>query len=373
MPSRRQFGRIRQLSSGRWQVRHRDAAGRDVPAPDTFPTKADAARYLARVQADMDRGLWLDPRTGRITFAEWGDQWLASNPSKRATTQARDLTVLRTHFLPTLGPIPLAAITPAHVKATVDAMAAKLAPATVRTNLGVLRAVLNAAVDADVIAKSPVRGVRAKEGDARERPTLTPEELQCLADAIGPRYRALVLVAGVIGLRWSEAIGLRVKDVDFLHRAIRIRQTISEVEGVLRVADTKSKSSRRTIAIPEFLLDELAAHLAREGRHEPDDLVFTGPKGAPLRRSFAARVFTPAVERAGLPKALTFHGLRHVATTFMIEAGEHPRVIQHRLGHATARLSMELYAHVPDRADREVATRLEARFSNLPRARRPAR
>ena len=252
-------------------------------------------------------------------------------------------------------------------------MTAKLAPATVRTNLGVLRAVLNAAVDADVIAKSPVRSVRAKKGEARERPTLTPEELQRLAGAVGLRYRALVLVAGVIGLRWSEAIGLRVKDVDFLHGAIRIRQTISEVEGVLRIADAKSKPSRRTIAIPEFLLDELAAHLAREGRHEPDDLVFTGPKCAPLRRSFAARVFTPAVERAGLPKALTFHGLRHVATTFMIEAGEHPRVIQHRLGHVTVRLSMELYTHVPDRADREVATRLDARFSTLPRARRPAR
>lgn len=187
MPSRRQFGRIRQLPSGRWQVRHRDAGGRDVPAPDTFPTKADAARYLARVQADMDRGLWLDPRTSRISFAEWVDQWLASNPSKRPTTKARDLTVLRTHFLPTLGPIPLAAITPAHSKATVEAMRAKLAPATVRTNLGVLRAVLNAAVDADVIAKSPVRGVRAKKGDARERPTLTPEELRRLAEAVGPR------------------------------------------------------------------------------------------------------------------------------------------------------------------------------------------
>lgn len=65
----------------------------------------------------------------------------------------------------------------------------------------------------------------------------------------------------------------------------------------------------------------------------------------------------PAVAKAGLDHALTFHGLRHVATTFMVEDGEHPRVTQQRLGHATARLSMELYAHVPDRADRDVAQR----------------
>ncbi|MEA3019651.1 MAG: hypothetical protein QOI47_1175, partial [Actinomycetota bacterium] len=227
MPSRRSFGSIRQLPSGRWQTRHPDAAGRLLAAPDTFATKADAARYLARVQADLDRGQWVDPRVGRTTFAEWAKHWLASNPSKRATTQARDDTVLRTHFLPSLGDMPLAAIMPAHVKATVDAMAAKLAPATVRTNLGVVRAVLNAAVDADLIARSPVRGVRVRKGEARERPMLTPEELGRLADAIGPRYRALVLVAGVLGLRWSEAIGLRVCDIDIVQRAIHVRQTIS--------------------------------------------------------------------------------------------------------------------------------------------------
>jgi len=186
----------------------------------------------------------------------------------------------------------------------------------------------------------------------------------CLADAIGPRYRALVLVAGVVGLRWSEAIGLRIKDVDLRNGTLHVRQAISEVEGVLEVAETKGRSSRRSIAIPQFLIDEFESHIERTGRRDPNDLVFIGPKGAPPRRSFAARAFAPAVERAGLPATLTFHGLRHVATTFMVEAGEHPRVIQRRLGHATARLSMELYAHDPDRADQEVAQRLEVVFGD---------
>ena len=77
---------------------------------------------------------------------------------------------------------------------------------------------------------------------------------------------------------------------------------------------------------------------------------------------FAEQVFNPAVERAGLDQALTFHGLRHIAASLMVEQGEHPRVIQGRLGHATARLSMELYAHVPEAADRDVATHLDARW-----------
>lgn len=162
MTSRRPFGRIRKLPSGRWQARHPDAAGRDVPAPVTFVSKGDAVRYLAKVQADLDRGQWRDPRLGQITFGNWVDEWLASNPSKRATTKARDDSVLRTHFVPPLGPRPLASITPAHVRSVVDVMSAALAPATVRTNLGVLRAVMNAAVDADLIGRSPVRGIRVK-------------------------------------------------------------------------------------------------------------------------------------------------------------------------------------------------------------------
>jgi site-specific recombinase XerD len=71
---------------------------------------------------------------------------------------------------------------------------------------------------------------------------------------------------------------------------------------------------------------------------------------------------SPASAAAGLPYDLTFHGLRHVVTSFIVEAGEHPRVIQHRLGHATARLSMELYAHVPEAADRTAAQHLDAAF-----------
>lgn len=156
-------------------------------------------------------------------------------------------------------------------------MSENLAPATVRTNLGVLRAVMNAAADADVIARSPVRGVRAKKGEARERPTLKPEELERFADAIGPRYRALVLVAGVLGLRWSEPIGLRVRDVDHTQRTIHIRQAISEVEGRLSVSETKSRSSRRTICVPQFLIDELAAHQSDGRLRKLDELVFTGP------------------------------------------------------------------------------------------------
>jgi integrase len=360
---RRQFGRVRRLPSGRYQARYPDGSGRDWAAPSTFPTKADATAFLARTQADMQRGEWRDIELGQVTFRSWAEQWLEANPAKRATSLARDRVVLQTHFFPALGDRPLNSITRVHVKGCFDAMVAKLAPATVRTNLGVLNAVLNAAVDAELIARSPGRGIRMVGGPSRERPTLTLGELSRLAEEVPGEYRALILVAGIMGLRWSEAVGLRVGDVDFLRRTLAVRQTIAEVEGRLLVAETKSRSSRRTLSVPRFLTEELAEHLARHRPGAiPTDLVFTNPEGGPLRRYFAERVFNPAVKRAGLDPALTFHGLRHVATSLSFAQGEHPRVIQARLGHATARLSMELYAHVPEATDRDVATHLDERW-----------
>ena len=160
MTTRRQFGRIRKLPSGRWQARYPDGSGRDIAGPITFSTKGDAARFLAQMQADLDRGQWRDPRLGQVTFEAWVQEWLNSNSAKRATTRARDEAVLCRHFLPALGQRELAKFTPVHVRGVVDTMAATLSADTVRTNVGVPRAVLNAAVEADLIARSPVRGLR---------------------------------------------------------------------------------------------------------------------------------------------------------------------------------------------------------------------
>jgi Phage integrase, N-terminal SAM-like domain len=130
--SRRQFGRIRKLASGRWQSRYPDGLGRDLPAPTTFATKADAATYLAKIQTDMERGEWRDPSLGLTAFREWAEEWMESNPAKRATTLARDRTVIETQLMHHLGDQPLAKITPAHIRGCVNVMMSRLAPATVK-------------------------------------------------------------------------------------------------------------------------------------------------------------------------------------------------------------------------------------------------
>ena len=92
---RRRFGAIRRLPSGRYQVRYRTAGGRSVTAPTTFETKADAGRYLSKIETDMLRGEWADPRLGRTTFGEWADRWLDSTVNLRANTKDGYRSILR--------------------------------------------------------------------------------------------------------------------------------------------------------------------------------------------------------------------------------------------------------------------------------------
>ncbi len=343
---------VKKRPDGTWRARYRDPCGREHARH--FPRRVDAERWLDAVRGDLARGLWTDPNRGRMTFADWLDQYHASAQHKRPTTAARDEVVARRHFLPALGNRPLAAITPLEVRAVVDRMAETLAPATVRTNYGVLRAIFGAAVASDLIARSPCRGIKLP---AQERPPirfLSAAELEKLAAATPVDYRPAVYLAGVLGLRWSEVAGLRVGAVDFLRRRLAVTETVAEVGGRLVAAPVKTAASRRTLSMPPFLVDMLAEHLRRTRRTDPGDYVLQAPGGGPMRAAnFRARVWRPAVRAAGLD-GLTFHGLRHTAAGLMIEVGAHIEAIKQRMGHSSIRVTSDVYGSLLPSVDESV-------------------
>jgi integrase len=344
----------------RYDVRFRLADG--SPRKRTFRTRKEADQYAATVEVDRLRGTLLDPTRGRITFAEWCDQYLeVAARTKRPTTYARDLSVLRTHFRPALGRLPLSAISPRHLRDVVDTMSVSLAPRTVRTNYGVASGVFTAAVDADLIARTPCRGIKLPAVERKPERFLTPAELDALVSGVPIEHQAMIRVAATLGLRWSEVIALRCRHVSLSRRTVAITETISEVDGLLLSADVKTKASRRTLPLTARTAEALAEHMARRGLTSSveDALLFVAPDGGPLRHSnFRTRVWQPAVKAARLGR-LTFHDLRHSAVGFLIEAGAHPSVIQKRLGHASIRTTLDVYGHVLPTTDQEVTERLE--------------
>ena len=360
---RRQFGAIDKLPSGRWRVRYRDPGGRRITAPTSFTTKADANAFLATVHADLARGQYLDPRAGRLTVADWAERWL-DRAGKRPATVARDRQGIAV-FLPALGALTLGSLSPADIQTAVDRRAQQASPATVTRDFAALRAMLNSAVDADLIGRSPARKVALPRIVRPERRTLTPEQLRRLVNELPGHYQTLVLTSGVLGLAWEEVIALRVRDIDFERRTITVAQTVEELAGHLAIVPEGKRPARlRTMAVPTFLLDHISRHLAKYRAAEstdPDALIFVGPKGGILRRRFGERILRPAVAKAGLD-GLTFHGLRHAAASSLVDVGVHPRVMAARIGHGTVKTTMEVYARASNSADHEAASLLQKRF-----------
>ena len=223
---KRGFGSIRLMGSGRYQASYW-LAGRSHVAEVTFRTKSDARTYLDTVSADLHRGLWTNPADGEITVAQLAELWLTANPSKRATTRATDEIALRVHILPTLGDKQIAKVKPPHVHALVSEWTGTASPRTVRRQYGTLRAMFAFAVQCDWIGRTPCRAVKLPQVTSTRRHTLAPDDVTAVADAMDARYRPMVWLGVVLGLRWSEVAGLRVGRVDFLQRTVTVAEALT--------------------------------------------------------------------------------------------------------------------------------------------------
>ncbi len=136
---------------------------------------------------------------------------------------------------------------------------------------------------------------------------------------------------------------------------------MSDVSGQLHFGPTKNYR-RRTIFLPQFLVNKLAAHIAAHVGPDPQDLIFTTPNGSPLRNgNFNKRVWKPAIEEAGLAP-LRIHDLRHTTASLLISEGAHPKAIQVHLGHSSIAVTMDRYGHLFPSDQEDLAARLNARY-----------
>lgn len=366
MTGKRQFGTVRKLPSGRWQARYRTIDGRLSSAPLTFKTKGDAGRWLASVEADKARGVWLDPKAGRAPLADYAAAWLQGKATLAPRTREIYNLQLRLHILPlvdadipALGPVPLAQLTPDLVRAWYAALVSARGRSVAAKAYVRLRQILNQAVSDDRIAKNPCRIDGGGAEHHSEQRFISLNDLYALATAVPDRYRALVLTAGLAGLRQGELFALRAADVDLLHGAISVRRKrLRLASGEVIENDPKTEAGKRKVALPRTLVGELERHLAAYGPSGPGGYVFTTTDGHALERSnFRFRVWVPVTRQLGL-EGLRFHDLRHAAGTLAAHTGATTKEIMARLGHASARAAM-MYQHATEDRDRRIADRLD--------------
>lgn len=331
-------------SRDRWQVRFIDPAGKE--RAKNFGRKADAERFLHSVEVDKLKGTYTHPDAGRMSFGEWAAQVDAARLDVAPSTKARDESLMRNHILPTFGAYQLRAIDPAHIRRWVAELQDKgLAPLTIAKCYQILSRVLEAAVRDDLLPRSPNRGVSLPRAGNEEKRFLSADEVLELTQSIDPRYQALVLFGAYTGARLGEMAQLRAEDLDLLR-------------GIARIPGNKSRASRRTVALPTFLREELAHHLATHGLGK-DGHVFPSPHGDPLHlTNFRKRIWKKAV-KASVGEPMRPHDLRHTHVALLIAGGEDPYVISQRLGHASIKTTYDTYGHLFEGRDRMAADRLE--------------
>ena len=338
----------------RWEVRYRDPFGRQRAR--LFDRKVDAERFVVSVEHSKLTGSYVDPSAGRITFRSFAEEWRQMQVHRPGTAQSVEQQ-LRRHVYPSIGHRPIAAIRATEIQGMVQRIGAQLAPSTVEVIYGRVVAVFRAAVRDRVVTASPCVDIRKP---AKPPPSmlevLSGDEVLAQAAAMPERYRALVLAGAGTGLRPGELFGLTVDRVDFLRRSVRVDRQLARVRGDgVTLTAPKTSASYRAVPLARTIADVLAAHLSRWPASGDPGLVFTNERGAPIQQHPFAVVWGRSARRAGLPAWATPHDLRHYFASVLIRSGASVKVVQARLGHSSAKTTLDVYGHLF--ADEEDRTR----------------
>lgn len=360
---RRRFGSVRKLPSGRWQARYVGPDGLTHSAPNTFATKRDAEQWLSVVESEIIGGDWLNPDLGRIEFADFGRHWIKEHKVSRRVRDEYE-SLWRLHVEPFLGRYRVNEVSPEVIRRWRSWLLdnGRSEDRTAKA-YRLVRSMFTTAVDDGRIKRNPCRIKGADQHRTPERPHASIAEVYRLAELMPGRFRFLVLLAAFSGLRWGELIGLRRRDIDARGMAVRVvRSVVETATGEMLIAPPKSAAGVRTVALPRFLADELASHLAEYAEDGPDGLLFTGKRGGLLRRGNFRRetAWTQTVIKAGLPEGFHFHDLRHTGNQMAAESGATTRELMQRMGQSTVRAAL-IYQHATSARDRQIADELSAR------------
>ena len=377
MTKRRQqgTGNARQLPSGRWQARFNGPDGEQHAAPTTFLTKQDASAWLDRQRRAVASGTWTKPTSVVAgSVLAYSTTWLALRDLK-PRTRSEYAGLLRRRVYPTLGPVPLADLTPSMVRAWHGGLGTD-SPTDVARAYGLLHAICETAVDDEVIPANPcrVRGATTVKRRSKVVPA-TAEEVDAIAAAMPDRLACMIHLAAWTALRSGEIRELRRGDVAADGSRVTIDRAVGRVSGEGYVVGTpKSDAGIRSVAVPPHVRPLIVDHLRDHVGPDDDALLFpsTGKATRHLSTTTLYSAYTPAREAAGRPD-LKFHHLRHTGATMAASRGGATLAeAMRRLGHSTPSAAL-IYQHGTDERDEEIAAAMSEHYENVIPMKRKAR
>lgn len=344
----------------RWRVRYRTPDRRQTDKRG-FRTKRDAEAFAATVEVKKLTGQFIPEKAGWITVGELAPPFLERKRHSTAPSNYRMIeSAWRVHVSPAWSRRRVTDITLIEVESWISRMrAAGSGATTVRRAHGVLAGILTDAVKSSRLAVNPAKGVENLPARAARRHVYLSASDVCLLAGEAGDHGALVLTLAYCGLRWGEAIALRVRDVQFLKRRLRVSENAVQLGVDHAVGITKGKKPRE-VPVPAFVLDEISKLC--QGK-PPNALVFPGRDGRYLPRpKSSGGWFVGAVGRAKI-QPVTPHDLRHTCASLAVSAGVNVLALQRMLGHKSAKVTLDTYADLFDDDLDAVAVTLHVRYS----------
>ncbi|WP_024356721.1 tyrosine-type recombinase/integrase [Leucobacter chironomi] len=339
----------------RYRVRYRKPDGAQTDKRG-FKTKREAELFLASTTISKATGEYIDPQAGRTTIRVIGAAWLAAQTHLKPSSMAAFAGSWRTHVEPQWGGRQVASITYSEIQAWVSELTAGIpgpeegewvrkpkGATTVHRAHSVLSAVLDAAARDRLIASNPARGVKLPRKVGRRHAYLTHAQVAHLARE-AKEHSLLVNLLAYTGLRWGEATALHVSDIDQMRKRLRVSRNAVTVAGKI-IPGTPKTHRARTVPVPAFLLADLLEQV--EGRG-PDALVIGDGVTHQSAPAAGRNWFSGAVKRCRAIDStfpvITPHDLRHTAASLAIQAGANVKAVQRMLGHASAAMTLDVYA-----------------------------
>ena len=339
-----------------------DGLGRPIRRFVTAKTRSEVAQKLKQLLRQFDDGLTV-PDAGlklEALFERWFEDVLRHQVAPSTFSNYRAVTVK--HIVPALGKKKISALMVTDVDRLLSSkIDSGLSTSTVRRIRAVLSQCLDQGIRWGVVSRNVASHSRAPRETRKEGRTLSPEQAkQFLAYLKGHRNEALYAVMLSTGLRRGEALGLMWKDLDRDSGVLQIRRQLKREGGTLVTADTKTSRSRRSVNLPPPMLKALLWHERRQETERTalgtswidTGFIFTSAVGTPIDPRNFYREFTKICRDAGMGDWHP-HELRHSAASLMLAQGVKLQVVSQVLGHASIRMTADVYGHIldPDRQE----------------------
>lgn len=340
-----------------------------------YTSYKEAENELPRILVKMQDGELID--TKAITLGKFATDWLEHKikyDKIADTTRAGYTNIINKHIIPTIGKLKMQDVKPYNLQKYFETKLTSkdnpLSSFTLCNHHRVLKSMFIYAEDMGIIEKNPMNKVKVPKDKKNETKVLTIEESQRLLDVVqnSDFLKMPVSLAILLGLRRGECLALSWDKVDFDNKIITIDQNLEYIDKQLIFKEPKTLKSNRKIAITDSIVTLLKKHkkwqlemTMRSGgtwRNEYNLVCTRKSDGSPITPHVLSTYFKKFLIKNNFPE-IRFHDLRHTNATIMLAANISAKVAGTRLGHSNTSITLDLYSHVLESIDRDVADKIE--------------